>query len=605
MSESKNVPTDSLVTFNINVEGSSISETINVVSIEIEKSINQIARAKLVVSDGRISNHDFPISSSDTFVPGKRIQIAAGYEENNEVVFKGVISKQILRADSILGSELHVMCDDEAIKMTVGRKNKRFSKTTDSSVIKHLIAQYSNLNADVSCCSKSLLDLQQYDCSDWDFMLQRASRNSLVANTVNGKVSVFSPLTKRDSALTLTYGENILKFDCELNAVTQIAEVQASAWDYTTQKVISSNTLNKLAGPGNLSSKTLSEAIGLSTHQLQTTSPLDVSALGAWAESQKLTSALAKITGEVSFQGCNFAEAGSTITLKGVGNRFEGEHLVSRISHKISEGDWISEVGIGLKNSAFEQESCLTRSEEKIIRSSASDEATCSSGLYNAKVKKTAGDPMNEFRIQVDLPLFDPTGEGVWARLTNFYSSNGCGAFFYPEVGDEVIVGFLNDDPRFPVILGSLYSSAIQPSTDLKLEDDNTIKAIVSKSGLTLAFNDKNKSIALTTPDKNQIILDQENGRVQINDQNENKIVLSQQGISLSSRKSIGIEAGEQVVIKGKAGVIIESNDGDIDSKGININQTAKIEYSAQAKAKTSVSSAGELIVKGALVQIN
>ncbi|MFN8395712.1 MAG: phage baseplate assembly protein V [Bacteroidia bacterium] len=34
---------------------------------------------------------------------------------------------------------------------------------------------------------------------------------------------------------------------------------------------------------------------------------------------------------------------------------------------------------------------------------------------------------------------------------------------FWPEVGDEVIVGFLNDDPRAAIVLGSLYNSPNPP----------------------------------------------------------------------------------------------------------------------------------------------
>ena len=49
----------------------------------------------------------------------------------------------------------------------------------------------------------------------------------------------------------------------------------------------------------------------------------------------------------------------------------------------------------------------------------------------------------------------------VWARLASLYASNAFGAAFYPEVGDEVIVGFMNEDPRFPVVLGSVYSTKL------------------------------------------------------------------------------------------------------------------------------------------------
>lgn len=79
----------------------------------------------------------------------------------------------------------------------------------------------------------------------------------------------------------------------------------------------------------------------------------------------------------------------------------------------------------------------------------------------------------------------------MWARLTNFNSSGDTGVFFIPVGGDEVIVGFLNDDPKFPIILGSHYSSSIQPVAGLPPTEENNLKAIVTKSGLQLVFKTK------------------------------------------------------------------------------------------------------------------
>ncbi len=61
---------------------------------------------------------------------------------------------------------------------------------------------------------------------------------------------------------------------------------------------------------------------------------------------------------------------------------------------------------------------------------------------------KLEGDPDGQDRILVRLPMIDNDANGdldegwpVWMRATTG------GAFFRPEVGDEVIVGFINDDP--------------------------------------------------------------------------------------------------------------------------------------------------------------
>ncbi|WP_459613983.1 phage baseplate assembly protein V [Dickeya oryzae] len=53
--------------------------------------------------------------------------------------------------------------------------------------------------------------------------------------------------------------------------------------------------------------------------------------------------------------------------------------------------------------------------------------------------------------------------DGLWARLASYYASSGIGAQFMPEVGDEVILGYFNNNPSDPVILGSLYSSKNPP----------------------------------------------------------------------------------------------------------------------------------------------
>ena len=137
----------------------------------------------------------------------------------------------------------------------------------------------------------------------------------------------------------------------------------------------------------------------------------------------------------------------------------------------------------------------------------------------------------------------------MWTRLANFYSSSGFGAFFLPEVGDEVIVGFLNEDPCYPVILGSLYSTNRKPYSLLDPNADNSHKAIVTKSEMRMVFNDKDKVLTITTPAGNIIELDNKNKQSKIQDENSNSMVMSSTGIAIKSPKTINIEAEQKVVI--------------------------------------------------------
>ena len=60
------------------------------------------------------------------------------------------------------------------------------------------------------------------------------------------------------------------------------------------------------------------------------------------------------------------------------------------------------------------------------------------------------------------------------------------GFFFRPEIGDEVVVGFLDDDPRRAVILGMLHSSA--KAAPLAGSDDNHEKVYQSRSKMKLSL---------------------------------------------------------------------------------------------------------------------
>jgi uncharacterized protein involved in type VI secretion and phage assembly len=303
--------------------------------------------------------------------------------------------------------------------------------------------------------------------------------------------------------------------------------------------------------------------------------------------------------GEAKFQGTNLVDPGKYMTFAGLGDRFNGDYLIGGVVHDLSVGNWVTEVTLGLSPFWFTEE-------PDVMAPPASGLVPGAKGLFNATVKKMYEDPDSQYRILVDVPLLDPKGEGIWARMTNFYSTSGAGAFFMPEVGDEVILGFINEDPRYPIILGSVYSSTtIKPFAGLDPNDKNTIKAIVSKSGISVQFDDEKKIWTVATPNKNTIIISDEDKKITIKDENENSIVMSSSGIDLSSQKNINISANQNVTIKGNQGVNIQASGGDVAIKGLNIKENADMQYSAQGGQMAQVSGGMQLTLKGAMVMIN
>jgi Rhs element Vgr protein len=587
----------SVASYAVNVNGAAIPGSYQVHAIQIEQAVNRIASATISLLDGTPSAESFPISASSYFVPGNTISIEAGYDGINTVLFEGIVTRQALRVQNASGPILEIECKDQAVKMTVGRKSANHDQTKDSDAISQLIAA-AGLQASVSATTIVLPTLVQYYATDWDFMLARAEVNGLVVSTVNNKVSVFDPTADTTSVIDLTYGANILGFNAELNALTQLAQVTASAWSFQSQQLITASAANSLAGPGNLSSKQLSAVAGLANYQLQTGATETDAELAGWAKAQMLKSELSKITGDVRFQGSALTLPGKYLTLAGMGPRFDGTHFISAVRHDISGGNWVSEASIGLSAIWFAQEN-------QVEAPSAAGLLPGIQGLYNATVLKLCDDPDGEFRIQVEVALFDDQSTGLWARLANFYSTSGQGTFFLPEVGDEVILGFLNQDPRYPVILGSMYSQKNVPYELFSPNQENSMKGIVSKSTLRVMFDDKNKILSLVTPDNNTVILDDQHKQIEVKDDNGNSIVMSSSGIAIKSNGTISLQAGQQVTIQGDTGVALQSSAGDITGKAVNIQQTADMQYTAKGNMQAEVQGGLQLTLKAAMVMIN
>lgn len=593
------IPTGDLVTFSIQVNGQAIPDVLSINSILVEKKVNRISTARIVVLDGDPATGTFEASSSATFLPGNTISIEAGYDNTNTVIFKGIITGQSIRISPYKGPSLEVECRDMAIKMTVGRKCLSFSAQKDSDIMSAIIGTYSGLSANVATTASSWPEQVQYYATDWDFILSRADANGMIVTTLNNTVTVAAPDANTSPVQVIQYGTNLLDIDLNLDALTQVDTVKADTWDYKNQALSSSQSQNNIPGPGNLSSKKLAEVVGLSAFDLQTAGSLTPEDLTQWSKAQLIKSCYAKIRGNVTCLGSTLVDPGKYITLQGLGDRFNGDHLVSGVVHDISEGNWTSAISVGLSPAWFTEE-------PDVMAPPTAGLLPGTRGLITATVKKIDADPDAQYRILVSIPLFDQDGAGIWARLANFYSTSGAGAFFLPEVGDEVVLGFLNEDPRYPIILGSMYSSTkLKPFTGLEPNEKNNLKAIVSKSGVKVEFDDENKLLTLATPAKNTVIISDKDKQITVQDENNNSIVLSASGITIKSAKNISLEASGTITLKGEQGISIQSPGGDVATKGLNIKENADMQYSAEGGQLAKINAGMEMTLKSAMIMIN
>ena len=567
------------------VEGRALPGTVGVVSIIVSREVNRIPSATLVINDGEAALQTFEVSDQELLIPGKKIEIKLGYNSDEETVFKGIIVKHSVKIRS-QSSSLIVECRDEAAKMTVGRKSRYYTDKKDGDIIEEIIGLH-GLRKDVKVTQPDLKEVVQYDATDWDFIVCRAEANGLLVMVEDGKVIVDAPDTAQQPVLAVAYGATIIELDAEIDARLQSPGIKAMSWNAADQEVAEAEATDTAgAGSGNLSSSTLADVLGGDPHDLRHSGNLSQPELQAWADGLMLRERLAKVRGRVKFEGFAEVMPGQMLDVQGIGERFAGGVFVSGVRHQFAGGNWTTDVQFGLQPEAFAQTYNLRPLP-------AAGLLPAVSGLQMGVVTVLEGDPNGEDRIKVKLPMVSAQEEGIWARLSTLDAGRERGTFFRPEIGDEVVVGFLNDDPRHPIVLGMCHSSA-KPTPE-PASDDNHLKGYVSREKMKMTFDDEKKIIAFETPGGNKLTLSEEDKGIMIEDQNGNKITLNDQGISIESAKEITIKATK-----------------DLKAEGMNLELKAQTAFKAEgsgsaelAGANVSVKGSAATVIKGGVVNIN
>lgn len=575
-----------VVTFDILTDNRPIDPTYAVLSINICKEVNRIPTARLVIRDGEAASAQFAISNTETFVPGKPIHIKVGRDRNNVTAFQGVIVKQAVKVRSNGQSELTVDCRDAAVRMTLGRNSRYYDQKKDSDVWNDLIRPYPGMQTDFPATAYTHPELVQYHVTDWDFLLMRAEANGRLVTVDDGKISVKIPDTSGNPALQLLYGDTLLEFEAELDARQQWQQVSAQAWNYSDQQLANASASSAaLTEAGNISGQQLATALGAQAG-LRHAGIVAAEELQAWTTGQMLRSRLAKIRGRARCRGVATLKPGQVLEIQGVGNRFNGKLFVSSIRHEIGVGRWETHIQFGLPPDLFARQPDLTDPP-------ASGLIPPIRGLQIGKVVKLENDPEGQDRILVRLPVLDTNAQGTWARMASLDAGQNRGAFFRPEIGDEVIIGFVNEDPRDAVVLGMLHSRA-NPAP-IQAKDVNHEKGFTTRSKLQVRFNDDTKTITIETPAGNSFILDEQGQSITIKDQNQNKLTMGPNGIDISSNSALTLQAKTTLTVTAQAG---------LSANGANVSVDAKGPLSLQG-ATAKLSSPGITEISGSLVRIN
>jgi uncharacterized protein involved in type VI secretion and phage assembly len=194
-------------------------------------------------------------------------------------------------------------------------------------------------------------------------------------------------------------------------------------------------------------------------------------------------------------------------------------------------------------------------------------------GVVSGLVKDNK-DPEGLARVKVTFPWLEGETHSDWAKVVCFMAGPERGAWFLPEVGDEVLVAFEHGDVHHPYVLGGLWSSEDKPC-ETNGDGKNNTRKIRSRSGHELIFGDDHEGgqekVEIHTKAGHKILLSDARGseRIEIQDKNgSNKIRIDsvQGSIELESERSLKIKS-QQIEIEAGATMKISAN-GTLEIRG-------------------------------------
>jgi uncharacterized protein involved in type VI secretion and phage assembly len=184
-------------------------------------------------------------------------------------------------------------------------------------------------------------------------------------------------------------------------------------------------------------------------------------------------------------------------------------------------------------------------------------------------------DPEGMGRVRVRFPWLSESDESEWARMAIPMAGNDRGAYFLPEVEDEVLVAFEHGDIRFPYVLGALWNGQDKPP-ELNADGNNNMRTIKSRSGHIIRLDDTDGAEKIEIIDKTQ----------------HNSIIID--------------ASANAITLKADGDLTLESAQGKIVIKGlsIEIQSTAK-DVKVGASTNMDLNATAQMNIKGAMVNIN
>ncbi|MBO4913987.1 MAG: hypothetical protein J5449_02170 [Oscillospiraceae bacterium] len=154
--------------------------------------------------------------------------------------------------------------------------------------------------------------------------------------------------------------------------------------------------------------------------------------------------------------------------------------------------------------------------------------------------------------------------ETDWCYVMTPMGGKECGAFFFPQVDDLVVLAYLDGDPHRPLVLGGFWNTDVKPPLPIeKGKNEDYLLRTPNKIELAMHDKDKEQKLTVTMPSGTVLELDDKEKKVHIHDKekkNELLMELESGSVTLKAEKKL-------TLVSGKSQIVL-TEDGNIEEKG-------------------------------------
>ncbi|WP_018691892.1 phage baseplate assembly protein V [Algicola sagamiensis] len=512
------------------VGGKDLTPEISIISVKTDYQVNGIPALHIKIKDGDFTKQTFELADGGKFEPGKTIEVKAGFVTKVETIFEGIITGQRMGWEQ--RTFLEVIAHGDAIKMTEGPRTYLVNaKTKDNDLIKKLIDTSKAKSGNIAKSDIEHYQFFSYQQTLWRTMMARVLTNGFVFVPTFKDNQVVDLKGYKPKAHEIKVGlDNIKSYDLNLDTCSHIKTIESKGWDISKQDY---HPKAKGAPDGFKSFSKADKVLSIPDVLLQPAIPVPQKELAARAKAQANYRRLDQYQGQVvcvpskdnPFTDIKLMEA---LKLQGIGKTYAGEYLITGIRHTYNKDQWLITFILGLPL-------------RKTLLSGWDDVPPIPTMV--GKVADYKDDPEKLQRIPVMLKTFSED-KHVWARLLT--TSTGKpgkkeGFFFPPKKDEEVLVGFIGQDSRQPVILGSMHNPKTEPPYQF---DKNNFKQ-------GIYFKEKNMSVEFDQEKSTMHVVSGKKTTADIND--EKGFVFTQDKTTLTLHQDVTLKSGGKVIQESKA----------------------------------------------------